>query len=114
MRIAAGRKYAETVKLMLEDGESPSHRLTVLPRMDIEHFFYTEGFEDVFIRLAHWQVQNNYLPMRKIIQRAIQRTSKPDLAIAISYEVERRGSQSIPLLFKRLFSKVLNLTRIQY
>ena len=110
----AGRKYAETVKLMLEDGESPSHRLTVLPRMDIEHFFYTEGFEDVFIRLAHWQVQNNYLPMRKIIQRAIQRTSKPDLAIAISYEVERRGSQSIPLLFKRLFSKVLNLTRIQY
>lgn len=51
--------------------------------------------------------------MHKIIQRAIQRTSKPDLAIAISNEIEQRGTQSIPLLFKRLFSKVLNLSRTQ-
>ncbi len=66
------------------------------------------------MRLAQWQTQNNNFPMRKIIQRAIQRTSKPDLAIALSAEIERRGSQSVPLIFKRLFSKVLNLTRIQY
>ena len=110
----AGRKYAETVKAMLLEEEHPSQRLTVLPRIDIENFFYSEGFENVFIRLARWQVQNNFFPMRKIIQRAIQHSSKPDLAIAISLEIEQRGNQSIPLLFKRLFSKVLNLTRIQY
>ena len=110
----AGRKYAETVKSMLLEDEHPSQRLTVLPRIDIENFFYSEGFENVFIRLARWQVQNNFFPMRKIIQRAIQHSSKPDLAIAISLEIEQRGNQSIPLLFKRLFSKVLNLTRIQY
>ncbi|HBO39048.1 MAG TPA: ATP-dependent endonuclease, partial [Pasteurellaceae bacterium] len=110
----AGRKYSDTVKLMLEEDEISSNRLTTLPKMDIEHFFYSEGFEQVFIRLAQWQPQNNYYPMRKIIQRAIQRTSKPDLAIAISAEIERRGSQSIPLLFRRLFSKVMNLTRTQY
>ena len=51
--------------------------------------------------------------MHKIIQRAIQRTSKPDLAIALSNEIEQRGMQAIPVLFKRLFSKVLNLTRTQ-
>ena len=109
-------KYAnaETVKSMLLEDEHPSQRLTVLPRIDIENFFYSEGFENVFIRLARWQVQNNFFPMRKIIQRAIQHSSKPDLAIAISLEIEQRGNQSIPLLFKRLFSKVLNLTRIQY
>ncbi len=49
--------------------------------------------------------------MSKIIQRAIQRTSKPDLAIALSNEIKKRGSQAIPLLFKRLFSKVLSLAR---
>lgn len=110
----AGRKYADTVKSMLEEEDQLANRATVLPRVDIEHFFYTEGFEDVFIRLARWQTHNHYYPMRKIIQRAIQRTSKPDLAIALSIEMEKRGTQSIPLLFKRLFSKVLNLTRTQY
>ncbi|ABR74812.1 ATP-dependent endonuclease [Actinobacillus succinogenes] len=109
----AGRKYSETAHNLLEEHEMSSQRITTLPKLDIEHFFYTEGFENVFIRLARWERQGRYLPMRKIIQRAIQRTSKPDLAIALSAEMERRGTQSIPLLFKRLFSKVLNLTRTQ-
>ena len=109
----AGRKYAETVRSLLNEDENPEQRLTTLPRADIEHFFYADGFEEVFIRLARWVPQNGHFPMHKIIQRAIQRTSKPDLAIALSNEIERRGSQSIPLLFKKLFSKVLNLTRTQ-
>lgn len=101
------------MKSMLNEQEKLDDRLTLLPRSDIEHFFYVEGFNQVFVRLAHWIPQNNAYPMNKIIQRAIQRTSKPDLAIAISNEIEKRGTQSIPLLFKRLFSKVLNLTRTQ-
>lgn len=109
----AGRKYADIVKMMINEQEKPEDRLTILPRSDIEHFFYVEGFDQVFVRLAHWVAQNNVYPMHKIIQRAIQRTSKPDLAIAISNEIEQRGTQSIPLLFKRLFSKVLNLSRTQ-
>ncbi|MCL7790829.1 ATP-dependent endonuclease, partial [Pasteurella multocida] len=57
------------------------------------------------------QIKSHSYPMSKIIQRAIQRTSKPDLAIALSNEIKKRGSQAIPLLFKRLFSKVLSLAR---
>lgn len=109
----AGRKYAEVTKSLLSENEPTDSRLTVLPRVDIECFFYTAGFAEVFIRLAHWQPIGNVYPMRKIIQRAIQRTSKPDLAIAISNEIEKRGIPSIPLLFKRLFSKVVGLTRTQ-
>lgn len=109
----AGRKYAETARSLLEEHEMSSQRITKLPKPDIEHFFYTEGFENVFIRLARWEKQARYLPVRKIIQRALQRIAKPDLAIALSAEIERRGSHSVPLLFKRLFSKVLNLTRTQ-
>ncbi|EIJ71419.1 DUF2813 domain-containing protein [Pasteurella bettyae] len=109
----AGRKYTETVKDMLSEDESVSQRVMTLPKQDIEHFFYTQGFEEVFIRLSHWQPQGEHYPMHKIIQRAIQRTSKPDLAIAISNEIEKRGKESIPFLFKRLFSKVVNLTKTQ-
>ncbi|MDU8925604.1 ATP-dependent endonuclease [Pasteurellaceae bacterium LIM206] len=110
----AGRKYTDTVRLMLENGrDNLSNRVTTLPKQDIEHFLYTEGFRDVFVRLARWDTENHVFPANKIIQRAIQRSSKPDLAIAIANEVERRGKESIPLLFKRMFSKVLNLTRSQ-
>lgn len=109
----AGRKYSEMVKVLLPETESVDSRLTRLPRNDIECFFYMEGFSNVFIRLANWQTEGHVYPIRKIIQRAIQHTSKPDLAIALSTEIKKRGSQSIPLLFKRLFSKVLGLTRTQ-
>lgn len=109
----AGRKYADIVKSLLSENEPADSRLTVLPKADIECFFYTEGLATVFIRLAHWRPIGNVYPMRKIIQRAIQRTSKPDLAIAISNEIEKLGIQAIPLLFKRLFSKVVGLTRTQ-
>ncbi|TCP93510.1 putative ATP-dependent endonuclease of OLD family [Cricetibacter osteomyelitidis] len=108
----AGKKYTEVVRTMLPEGETMSQRITTLPKVDIEHFFYSEGFDDIFIRLAHWiPMKSN--PVSRIIQKAIQRTSKPDLAIAISDEIEKRGSQSIPILFKRLFSKVLLLARTQ-
>ncbi|PJG86387.1 DUF2813 domain-containing protein [Conservatibacter flavescens] len=108
----AGLQYTELVKSMLGENENLSSRITTLPKRDIEHFFYVEGFESVFIRLAHWVVQKNqYLPASRIIQKAIQRTSKPDLAIALSKEMRKRGKQSIPSLFKRLFSKVLILAK---
>lgn len=109
----AGKKYREVATSMLNSMEHISDRLTILPRRDIEHFFYVNGFSEVFIRLAQWQMnKSNFLPTSKIIQRAIQRTSKPDLALALSSEMEKRGVQSIPLLFKRLFSKVLSLAKL--
>ncbi|WP_424407968.1 DUF2813 domain-containing protein [Pasteurella sp. PK-2025] len=108
----AGRKYRDIAASMLEEGEHIRDRLTILPRRDIEHFFYASGFADIFIRLAQWKINHSHvLPVYKIIQRAIQRTSKPDLALALSSAMEKQGVKSIPLLFKRLFSKVLSLSR---
>ncbi|MDO5054426.1 MAG: DUF2813 domain-containing protein [Pasteurella oralis] len=107
----AGRNYLDVVKNILDEETPLSERITMLPKRDIEHFFYVNGFADVFIHLAQWETTSNYYPMAKVIQRAIQRTSKPDLAIALSNEITKRGSQSIPLVFKRLFSKVLSLAR---
>lgn len=104
----AGKKYAQTVKGFLSENEMLSTRLTQLPKKDIEHFFYYSGFDELFIRLARWQDNQKSIPY-KIIQKAIQRTSKPDLAIALSNEIKQRGTESIPSLFKRLFTRVLTL-----
>ncbi|QLB13102.1 putative ATP-dependent endonuclease of OLD family [Bisgaardia hudsonensis] len=107
----AGKRYVDIAKSMLTDDQNTFSRITLLPKKDIEHFFYHSGFEEVFINLAHWKSNQNYFPTTKIIKKAIQRTSKPDLAIALSAEIEKRGKQSIPLLFKKLFLRVLNLSK---
>ncbi|URL03068.1 ATP-dependent endonuclease [Avibacterium sp. 20-126] len=107
----AGKKYSATTKSLLNENESPAMRLTYLPKKDIEHFFYYAGFERVFIRLAHWQESSQKYLVHRIIQRAIQRTSKPDLAVALSNEIKQRGVESIPRLFKQLFTRVLILAR---
>ena len=109
----AGEKYADIAESMLQEDEHPSKHLTVIPRQDIEHFFYHEGLREVFVRLARWQPRDHKYPTKTIIKRAIQYTSKPDLAIAISTEIKQRGNQAIPRLFKKLFIKVLQLIKEQ-
>ncbi|KGQ65530.1 hypothetical protein [Gallibacterium anatis] len=80
--------------------------------LSIEHYFFDNGFDNVFKRLARLP-QHHKFNKSQIIQRAIQNTSKPDLALAIVREVEKHGTQFIPLLFRRLFSKVLLIAKEQ-
>lgn len=107
----AGEKYADVAKSLLGEHEQVSQRLTMLPRLDIEHFFYHEGMRDLFVKLARWQPRDNKFPANTIIKRALQYTSKPDLALAISAELRQRGDDAVPPLFKKLFAKVLRLVR---
>ncbi|STU31806.1 OLD family ATP-dependent endonuclease [Klebsiella pneumoniae] len=54
--------------------------LTSLPALDMEHFMYRQGFDDVYHRVA--QIPDNVpMNMRRVITKAIHRSSKPDLAI---------------------------------
>ncbi|WP_150540157.1 ATP-dependent nuclease [Actinobacillus vicugnae] len=109
----AGKKYADIARSMLQENEVVGKHLSVIPDLDIEHFFYHEGLRNVFVRLARWQPKDNKYPTKTIIKRAIQSTSKPDLALAISNEIKQRGKQAIPRLFKKLFIKVLQLLKEQ-
>lgn len=49
--------------------------------------------------------------MRRVITKAIHRSSKPDLAIEVAMEAGRRGVDAIPALLKKMFSRVLWLAR---
>ncbi|KGQ30432.1 ATP-dependent endonuclease [Gallibacterium genomosp. 2] len=108
----AGQRYAAIAADLLQENEHYLDKITLLPRKDIEHYFFDNGFDNVFKRLARLSTQHK-LSKSQIIQRAIQNTSKPDLALAIVGEVEKYGIQFIPLLFRRLFSKILLLAKEQ-
>lgn len=107
----AGRKYAATVRGLL-DGmqETERDRLTMLPAPDMEHFMYHEGFAEVYHQMAGIPAS---APMaaRKVIIKAIHRSSKPDLAILVAARAEEAGVSQVPLLLKNMFSRVLWLAR---
>ena len=107
----AGKKYAATVRgLLNNDRELERDHLTALPALDMEHFMYRRGFDDVYHRVA--QIPDNVpMNMRRVITKAIHRSSKPDLAIEVAMEAGRRGVDAVPTLLKKMFSRVLWLAR---
>ncbi|ODO94571.1 ATP-dependent endonuclease [Klebsiella pneumoniae] len=107
----AGKKYAATVRgLLNNDRELERDHLTSLPALGMEHFMYRQGFDDVYHRGA--QIPDNVpMNMRRVITKAIHRSSKPDLAIEVAMEAGRRGVDAVPTLLKKMFSRVLWLAR---
>ncbi len=92
------------------DRELERDHLTSLPALDMEHFMYRQGFDDVYHRVA--QIPDNVpMNMRRVITKAIHRSSKPDLAIEVAMEAGRRGVDAVPTLLKKMFSRVLWLAR---
>ncbi|MCI1032512.1 putative ATP-dependent endonuclease of OLD family [Raoultella sp. BIGb0149] len=107
----AGKKYAATVRSLLnDDRDLERDHLTTLPALDMEHFMYRQGFNDVYHRVAQLP-PNVPMNMRRVITKAIHRSSKPDLAIEVAMEAGRRGIESVPALLKKMFSRVLWLAR---
>ncbi|HJD74091.1 MAG TPA: ATP-dependent endonuclease [Enterobacter roggenkampii] len=107
----AGKKYASTVRSLLNnEREEERDHLTMLSAMDMEHFMYRQGFDDVFHRIAMVPVDVP-MNMRRVIAKAIHRSSKPDLAIEVATEAGRRGVEAVPTLLRKMFSRVLWLAR---
>ncbi|ANC42553.1 MAG: ATP-dependent endonuclease [Hafnia alvei] len=107
----AGRKYAAAVRALTEHAkENERDRLTALPAPDMEHYMYREGFASVYHDIAGLP-SNVPLSARKVITKAIHRSSKPDLAISVAAQAEVWGRDSVPALIKGMFSRVIWLAR---
>ncbi|APG17432.1 ATP-dependent endonuclease [Kosakonia radicincitans DSM 16656] len=107
----AGKKYAATVRSLLDNDQVQiREHLTELPARDMEHFMYREGFADIYHRVAQLP-ENVQMNMRRVIIKAIHRSSKPDLAIEVAMEAGRRGIDAVPPLLRKMFSRVLWLAR---
>jgi len=48
---------------------------------------------------------------RRILDKAVHRSSKPDLAIDVAMAASLRGTSSIPPLLRQMFSRVAWLAR---
>lgn len=106
----AGQKYAATARSQLASPQEQARSLTQLPALDMEHFLYKAGFDDVYRQMAHLPA-NIAMSPRHIINRAIQHSSKPALAIAVAMAAAERGTQAMPPLMRQMFAHVLGLAR---
>lgn len=108
---AAGKKYAFAVKNQLGN-EHERHRLTELPRKDIEHYLYYNGFEDLFRELSNIS-KDQPIPPKKIIIKALKKYAKPDLALAIVQYSEEQGVDIIPLLLRWTLKRTVTMAKGQ-
>lgn len=105
----AGRKYADKVRTLLNN-DSERERLTVLPAKDIEHFLFKKGYEPLFRQLANIS-NNDQMPIRKIIYRALKKHAKPDVALAIVKYTREADSDKMPLLIRWVLKRVMIMAR---
>ncbi len=105
----AGQKYAQTARARL-NGEKESHRLTVLPDRDIEHFLFSHGYEPLFRQMAHIE-QTTHIAPKKIISKALKKFAKPDAALAIIEYTEQHLDKDIPLLLRWVLQRVISMAR---
>ncbi|WP_392560358.1 DUF2813 domain-containing protein [Orbus mooreae] len=110
----AGKKYADTVRSLCPTHHEVNNYLTVLPARDIENFLFKNGFSHVYKMMGYGTIEHIDLPVHKIIQKAIHKSSKPDLAIAICDDVKERGVDVIPTLLKYMFNRVVKLAKESY
>lgn len=103
----AGKKYALSVRNLLGNDQE-RHRLTELPCRDIEHYLYENGFESYFRELAHIS-ENQPIPTKKVIMKALKKHAKPDVALGIVKHCEESGPESIPILLRWIIKRVITM-----
>ena len=106
----AGRHYQSKVIDLIGDSGRADEHIIVLPSLDIEHFLYENGFEQVFRRESGIGTSQNYSE-NKIIELAIHHKSKPGLALSVVEFAERNGGKTIPELFQNMFSRLVSMAK---
>ncbi len=106
----AGSKYAAVAHSQLRESQHLRHHLTCFPAKDIEHYFFRQGFADIYRQMAQLP-PNAAINSHRVITLAIQRSSKPALAIAVAAAAGERGVQSIPMLLRKMLGRVRGLAQ---
>ncbi len=96
----AGRHYVARTRKLLHSRAEARH-ITLLPDLDLEHFLWREGYEDVF-RKAAGPVEPE-ADASAVIHQALRASSKPGMALEVAEEAGRRGPAHVPALLGRLF-----------
>ena len=128
----AGIGYATIARTFL-GGVPESRRISVLPQKDIEHCFWHHGYSQVYTVAAGNAPQQPPPPPKKCgngqpclwdapplpadpiaqtIKRAIKRTSKPHLAVAVLEAARQPGSAGLPPELQTVISAAVSNARL--
>ena len=112
----AGRNYARTARENAGAGGSRD-RVTLLQEQDMEHCFWRHGYADVLRQLAYPQAtsispaaQRQSSP-KSVIKRAIDRYSKPFLAVLLLDALIDRGPAGVPPPLRNAIETCVRLAR---
>ena len=93
----AGNHYAAEAR---KSDRRSGGTITQLTAQDIERCFWDNGFDDVIRRIAYPGSIPPKLSPKTTIRKAIERTSKPFLALSLIEAAGSRGPASVPAVLK--------------
>jgi putative ATP-dependent endonuclease of OLD family len=107
----AGRRYVDAARAFMRRGDE-SERITFLSERDIEHCFWHGGHAATIMEVAGLSpaMERRVKPMQAIA-KAVQRRSKPFLALSLVESVARRGPDGVPEPLARLIETCVRLAR---
>jgi putative ATP-dependent endonuclease of OLD family len=110
----SGEVYARDAGQHLEGAEK-SRRITRLGRRDIERCLWYHGFDDVYRKAARSSrgkdERGRDEPPGRLISKAVRKTSKPYLALAVAEVAAERGPKSVPPVLRRVIETSVSLAR---
>ena len=112
----AGQNYADAAG-RLAGSRGIRDRVTLLQEPDIEHCFWRYGYADVLRRVAFPQTSSvdaaaqRRMPPKSVIRRAIEKHSKPFLAVLLLDALIDRGPAGVPPPLKKAIDTCIRLAR---
>jgi putative ATP-dependent endonuclease of OLD family len=103
----AGKRYEARARAHMAAGDGDGV-VVVLPAADIEHYLYQAGYADVMRKAAR---TGGTRSAKRVIKAAVERVSKPGLALLIMAEADRRGPDGVPPVLRELALEALRLAR---
>jgi putative ATP-dependent endonuclease of OLD family len=103
---AAGQRYARAAEA--HRAETGRGVVVTLPADDIEHYLYRNGYADVFRAAARAGTSRS---TKRVIRGAVDRVSKPGMALIILAEADERGSDGVPAVLRDLAAQAQRLAR---
>lgn len=106
----AGQRYAEAARLAR--GRGAMGCVTVLRDRDIEHCFWQHGFADVIRRVAFPNSEVRGGAASAAIRKAIEKTSKPFLALSLIEAAAERGAAAVPGVLRQVIDASVEAARL--
>ncbi len=109
---AAGRSYVERTRTLLVESDDEGERITRLAESSLEQCFHDHGYATVFQRLAGFRGDPgpNVTP-QQVIDRALKRHAKPDIALQLVMAAAESGSPGVPAPLSTMIETVVRMAR---